>query len=124
MTSKLQRARQNQVPLVVEAVPEMPTIGKFIRHQQPAEVESMESKMAEPGSNISHLNGRLSILYMGYRDLKIWLREMESYLNLDARYSAMEAINKHFDEMQSEINQIHKEVHELRERLDDALKEE
>ena|SRR5713101_2790022 len=124
MTSKLQRARQAHVPLVQEAVPEMPTIGKFIRHPIPEEIETMESKMAESGSNISHLNGRLSLLYMGYRDLKIWLREMESYLNLDARYSAMEAINKHFSELETKVSNLEKDLVQLSKRLDDALKEE
>src|SRR5713101_1696210 len=121
MTSKLQRARQNQVPLVQEDVPEKTTtIGKFFSHPIPDEIASMEKKMSETGSNISHINGRLSLLYMGYRDLKIWLREMESYLNLDARYSAMEAINKRFDDINEKVDRLMERHNELEKRLDDA----
>ena len=124
MSNKLQRTRQKQEPLVPAAVPDTQVVGKLIRHKQTEELESMESKMYETGTSISHINGRISLLYMGYRDLKIWLREIESYLNIDARYSAMEVINEQFGKLWTKVFDLEKSIKELSDKLDDALKEE
>lgn len=122
MPNKLQRARQPKLESTNgDVVP-----GKLIRHEQTDEVSAIEQSAAwkEDKDTISHLHGRITLLLMGYRDLKQWLREIESYLNFDARYGAMEFFKQKFVDLENKISTLDKDIKEVSKRLDDALKEE
>lgn len=127
MPNKLQRVRQQktivQETITGEPAPESPP-GKFIRHPQPLELEAIESQMAVDSKNMSHINGKIALLMMAYRDMKSWLREIESYLNFDARYDGMAFFRKKFDDMEKANHDLSKKVEELEKCLYDALKEE
>lgn len=65
---------------------------------------------------IDNLNGYVSLMYMGMKDLLRWLKELEEYVTGGERIATMQ-------DMHMEIQTLKQQVKDLRIRLDDALKE-
>lgn len=90
-----------------------------------------EEKGYEKSTTLEHLNNRIGLVLLGLKDMKIWLREVESYLNFETRLDVrahlenrMLIIEKRMDSLEGRLDRVEENLRLTMEKLDDALKEE
>lgn len=111
--SSKSKTEQTQSSMIEEDV--KPS-GSYIRHQSPQEAEIWSTQGYTKSEDLAQVNGRLSIMILGMKDLKTWLREIESFLNYDARFGGRDLLMERIEKMEKKID-------EYCDKLDKALEE-